>query len=192
MGIKKTIINADNFLIKKKKINLIDFYKKMYDIISVALYKNLEGILMNNCQFTGRFTAAPRRKDSDKSSRCFFTLMVNKEGKKADGTRYPAQPVDFIAWGRTADLICQYKSRGDMVVVTSEFYTYETDAVDMQNQPIPDARKINRAMFTVKHIEFMPSGNKSNNNGNGDFDTGPNIEVNFEIESNENNSIGDL
>ena len=127
---------------------------------------------MNDCKFTGRFTAKPRRMDSNNISRCYFTLMVNKEGKRQDGTKYPAQPVDFVAWGKTADLICQYKDKGHLVLVTSEFSTYERDAVDMNNQVIPNARKIQRPIFTVRTIEFMPvsgganSGNQQYNNSN--------------------------
>lgn len=117
---------------------------------------------MNKCTFTGRFTAAPRRQDTDKTARCFFTLMVNSQGKKPDGTKYPAQAVDFVAWGKTADLICQYKDKGHLVLVESEYSTYERDAIDMNNQPIPNARKVQRPIFTVRTIEFMPVNNGGN------------------------------
>lgn len=120
---------------------------------------------MNKCTFTGRFTAAPRRQDTDKTSRCFFTLMVNKDGKKPDGTKYPAQAVDFVAWGKTAELICQYKDKGHLVLIDSEFSTYERDAIDMNNQPIANARKIQRPIFTVRTVEFMPVNNNGNSNG---------------------------
>lgn len=119
---------------------------------------------MNDCKFTGRFTAAPRRKDTDKTSRCFFTLMVNKDGKRPDGTKYPAQAVDFVAWGKTAELICQYKDKGHLVLVTAEYSTYETDAIDMNNQPISNARKVNKPIFNIRTIEFMPVNNNGQNN----------------------------
>ena len=126
---------------------------------------------MNDCKFTGRFAAAPRRKDTDKTSRCFFTLMVNKEGKRPDGTRYPAQPVDFVAWGKLAEHICQYKDKGHLVLVTSEYSTYEIDAIDFNNQPINGARKVNKPIFTVTKIEFMPVNNTHGNNTNNNYDT---------------------
>lgn len=114
---------------------------------------------MNDCKFTGRFVAAPRRKDTDKTSRCFFTLMVNKKGKRPDGTKYPAQAVDFVAWGKIADLICQYKEKGHLVLVSAEYGTYEVNAVDFNNNVIEGARKHNKPMFTVLDIEFMPVNN---------------------------------
>lgn len=116
---------------------------------------------MNKCTFTGRFTAAPRMQNTEKTHRCFFTLMVNSQGKKADGTKYPAQAVDFVAWGKTADLICQYKDKGHLVLVEAEYSTYERDAIDFNNQPIANARKVQKPIFTVRTIEFMPVNNSN-------------------------------
>ena len=122
---------------------------------------------MNNCTFSGRFVAAPRRHDSDTTPRCYFTVMVNSNKRKTDGSKYPAQAVDFVAWGKIAETICQYKDKGHGVVVISEFSTYERDAVDFNNKPIQNARKVNKPIFTVKEIEFMPvntsNGQSSNN-----------------------------
>lgn len=133
---------------------------------------------MNDCKFTGRFTAAPRRVDTEKTSRCFFTLMVNKIGKRADGTKHPAQAVDFVAWGATADLICQYKDKGHLVLVTAEYSTYETNPIDMNNQPLANARKVNKPIFTVREVEFMPvngTGQASNYNNNNQSANNSNI-----------------
>ena len=120
---------------------------------------------MNVCQFTGRLTAAPRRKDTETTARCFFTIMVNKEGKRPDGTRYPAQAVDCVAWGKLCEHICKYKDKGHLVLVTTEFSTYEVSPIDMNNQPVANARKYQRPIFTVRNIEFMPVNNNGNNNG---------------------------
>lgn len=134
---------------------------------------------MNDCKFTGRFVAAPRRKDTEKTSRCFFTLMVNKKGKKPDGTKYPAQAVDFVAWGKIADLICQYKDKGHLVLVSAEYATYEVNAVDFNNKVIEGARKYNKPMFTVLDIEFMPVNNGQGNvNTNNTHNQNNNLNVN--------------
>lgn len=118
---------------------------------------------MNKCIFTGRFTSAPRRQDTENHARCFFTIMVNSIAKRADGTKYPAQAVDFVAWGKTAELICQTKDKGHLVLIESDYSTYERDAIDFNNQPIPNARKYQRPIFTVRTIEFLSNpGDKSN------------------------------
>lgn len=140
---------------------------------------------MNDCKFTGRFTAAPRRKDTPTTSRCFFTLMVNKKGKKPDGTKFPAQAVDFVAWGKIADLICQYKDKGHLVLVSAEYSTYEVSAVDFNNQPLENARKHNKPIFTVNDIEFMPVSNgqsPTNNEFNNQSDVGNFGPTDFEDE----------
>lgn len=121
---------------------------------------------MNKCIFTGRFTAAPRRQDTGNHSRCFFTIMVNSIAKKADGTKYPAQAVDCVAWGKTADLICQTKDKGHLVLIEAEYSTYEREAIDFDNKPIPNARKYQRPIFTVRTIEFISNpGGKTNSTG---------------------------
>lgn len=154
---------------------------------------------MNNCTFTGRFAAAPRRQDTQTNSRCFFTLMVAKEGKKADGTKYPAQAVDFVAWGKIADLICQYKEKGHLVLINAEFATYEKTVLDMNNQPILNARKIPRAIFTVKNIEFMPTTNNgatntsnTNNNASQFNDNKGELPFDIDMENDDPWGIGDL
>ena len=121
---------------------------------------------MNKCIFTGRFTSAPRRQDTENNKRCFFTIMVNSIAKKADGTKYPAQAVDFVAWGKTAELICQTKDKGHLVLIESDYSTYERDAVDFNNQPIPNARKYQRPIFTVRTIEFLSNPGDKSNTGN--------------------------
>lgn len=121
---------------------------------------------MNKCIFTGRFTAAPKMQNTEKSHRCFFTLMVNNHNKKADGTKYPAQAVDFVAWGKNADLICQFKDKGHLVLVEAEYSTYERDAIDFNNQPIANARKVQKPIFTVNRVEFMPVNTSNANNQN--------------------------
>lgn len=145
---------------------------------------------MNDCKFTGRFAKAPRRHDTDTTSRCYFTLMVNKEGKNAAGEKFPAQPVDFVAWGATADLICKYKDKGHLVLVTSEFSTYDAQPVDMDNKPIENARKYNRPIFKVNKIEFMPVNNGSSNYNNQQANNfNPEMEADFNALNSSNMSL---
>lgn len=122
---------------------------------------------MNKCIFTGRFASAPRRQDTGNTQRCFFTIMVNSIAKRPDGTKYPAQAVDFVAWGKTAELICQTKDKGHFVLIESDYSTYEREPIGLDNQPISNARKYQRPIFTVRTIEFLSNpGGATNSNNN--------------------------
>lgn len=67
---------------------------------------------MNKCILTGRITKdlELRKTNSDKSV-CNFTIAVNERA---------TEDVDFIdceVWGKTAENLCEYQSKGNMIAV---------------------------------------------------------------------------
>lgn len=68
---------------------------------------------MNNCSFIGRLTADPELKHTSSGiSVCSFTLAVNRPRVK-DTTDF----INFQAWRQSAEYLCKYGHKGDMVAV---------------------------------------------------------------------------
>ena len=77
---------------------------------------------MNQCNFTGRFWKDPECKYMPSGSAvCNFSLPVSrtykKDGEKKDETNW----VDFVAFGKTAEIICQYMVKGSYCRITGRF-----------------------------------------------------------------------
>lgn len=83
---------------------------------------------MNHVILTGRLTADPKLSytPSDKSV-CSFTLAVD-DGRDSEGKR-KAQFIPCVAWGKTAELIDQYFTKGKPLTVTGKITvrSYEKD-----------------------------------------------------------------
>ena len=70
---------------------------------------------MNTFTISGRLTKDPElKKTSTGLSVCYFTLAVNKQYQVADGED-KADFLDFQAWRQSADFLCNYCHKGDMV-----------------------------------------------------------------------------
>lgn len=69
---------------------------------------------MNTCCFTGRITAdlELKKTQTDKSV-CSFTLAVARPRVK-DTTDF----INFVAWNQSAEYLCKYGHKGDMVEVS--------------------------------------------------------------------------
>lgn len=80
---------------------------------------------MNKAILMGRMTADAElkrtpgnQKNPDGNSVCSFTLAVNRRGKDAG-----ADFIDCVAWGKTAEFICKYFSKGQMMNVAGRIKT---------------------------------------------------------------------
>ena len=78
---------------------------------------------MNVCAMMGRFVRDPELKNTQSGTAvCSFTLAVDRnytpkgEEKKADF-------IDFTAWRGTAEFICKYFRKGDLIAITGELQT---------------------------------------------------------------------
>ncbi len=68
---------------------------------------------MNTCCFTGRLTAdLELRQTQNGKSVCSFTLAVARPRVK-DTTDF----INFVAWNQSAEFLCKYGKKGDMVEV---------------------------------------------------------------------------
>lgn len=101
---------------------------------------------MNRIIITGRLTDQPQLRYTQ-SNKAFarFTLAVNRQ-KKQDGT----QETDFInciAWDKTAELICNYLSKGSFIGVEGRLQTGTYEKADGSRGYTTDV--------LVQNIEFL-------------------------------------
>lgn len=69
---------------------------------------------MNTCCFTGRITSDPELKQTQNGLVvCSFTLAVARPRVK-DTTDF----INFVAWRQSAEYLCNYGHKGDMVEVS--------------------------------------------------------------------------
>lgn len=81
---------------------------------------------MNHVILTGRLTKDPEIRYTDsKKAVCSFTLAVD-DGRDSEGKK-KAQFIPCVAWGKTAELIDQYFTKGKPLTVTGRITvrTYE-------------------------------------------------------------------
>lgn len=116
---------------------------------------------MNKCVLIGRLTKDPELKllaGSGKAN-CRFTIAVNREYKK-DETDF----INCVAWGKTAETISQYMTKGRQIAVSGSI---RTGSFDKQ-----DGTKVYTTDINVDHFEFVggknegqaPSSNQSSFN----------------------------
>lgn len=71
---------------------------------------------MNNVTLMGRLTKAPELKYTNTgTSYCNFTLAVNKP--KIKDKEQETNFINCIAWGKTAETICNWLDKGNRVIV---------------------------------------------------------------------------
>lgn len=76
---------------------------------------------MNDCNFTGRLTANPELKQTQSGlSVCSFRLAV-KRPKVKDTTDF----LNFVAWRQSAEYLCKYGSKGNLVGVSGTLTSRE-------------------------------------------------------------------
>lgn len=74
---------------------------------------------MNTCCFTGRLTIDPELKQTQSGkSVCSFTLAVARPRVK-DTTDF----INFVVWNQSAEYLCKYGHKGDMVEVVGTLTT---------------------------------------------------------------------
>lgn len=104
---------------------------------------------MNKCVLIGRLTKDPELKllaGSGKAN-CRFTIAVNREYKK-DETDF----INCVAWGKTAETISQYMTKGRQIAVSGSI---RTGSFDKQ-----DGTKVYTTDVNVDHFEFVGGKNE--------------------------------
>lgn len=71
---------------------------------------------MNRVILMGRLTANPElRQTPNGTASCRFTIAVNRKYKNAQGG-YDADFINCTAWRQTAEFICRYFKKGNMIM----------------------------------------------------------------------------
>ena len=89
-----------------------------------------------------------------------FSVAVNRNFRASDGTQKESVSfIDCVAWGKSAEIICQYAKRGTGILVSGrlEQHSYETK----------DGQKRSRTEVIVEDFNFLSGraeGNSSYNN----------------------------
>ena len=79
---------------------------------------------MNIAIISGRLTADPElRKTSSGKSTCRFTVAVNGSKKNDDGEN-EAVFIQCSSWNKTAENICKFLRKGDMVYINGSINSY--------------------------------------------------------------------
>lgn len=87
---------------------------------------------MNKTHLIGRTTAdIELKKNSNDKDYCRFTLAVNRDFKKEDGTQ-DADFISCVAWGKTAEVMSKFVKKGHKVAISGRIQTgkYENEKGD--------------------------------------------------------------
>lgn len=109
---------------------------------------------MNSTNHIGRLTADPElRRTPDGTAVCTFTLAVRRPRVK-DISDF----IDFVVWRQSAEYLCQYGHKGDIVAVSGS----------LQSRKWKDKNDNNRVNWEViaDSIELLPSKKDSQASGN--------------------------
>ena len=122
---------------------------------------------MNSVNLIGRLTKDPETRHTQSGMAvCRFTLAIDRglsKDKKADAESKGQPTADFIsiiAFGKTAELITNYITKGQQLGITGRIQTSSYD-----NQ---DGNRVFRTDVIADRIHFIASGgnNKKQNNSN--------------------------
>lgn len=100
---------------------------------------------MNDTKFTGRTTADIELKVTPAGKNvCNFSLAVKRPYTK-DTTDF----LDMVAWGKTAEILAKYVSKGDMILITKA-------SAQTRTWKAQDGTNRKQVEFVVEEFEFMP------------------------------------
>ena len=86
--------------------------------------------MLNIVAIQGRIVADPEQRTTQTGTPvCSFTLAVQRDIKSGD--EYPTDWIDCVAWRGTAEFICKYFGKGQLMAVNGTLQTrsYEKDGV---------------------------------------------------------------
>jgi single-strand DNA-binding protein len=110
----------------------------------------------SSCQLMGRFVRDPERKQLKGTTVCNFSLAVSKKvkqgGKYIEWTSY----FDCAAFGRTADAIAQYFTKGRPIFIDGHL---------KQERWERSGEKFSRVRVIVEQFQFIDSRNSGDDRG---------------------------
>ena len=109
---------------------------------------------MNSTNHIGRLTADPElRRTPDGTAVCTFAMAVRRPAAK-DASDF----IDFVAWRQSAEYLCRYGHKGDIVAVNGS----------LQSRKWKDKNENNRISWEViaNSVELLSSKRDSQTSGN--------------------------
>ena len=129
---------------------------------------------MNKVILLGRLTKdSELRTTNGGVSCCRFTVAVNRKYKNQQTGEYDADFISCVAWRQTAEFICRYFGKGQMIALEG---TLRTDSY--QDKKYPDITHYTTEVYVdnVEFAGFKTENNGSNgagNSGNGNYTSPP-------------------
>ncbi len=115
--------------------------------------------MLNRTVLVGRLTRDPEiRFTQSQRAVCNFSLAVNRNFTNASGER-EADFINIVSWGRTAENVSKYMSKGSLVAVDGRIQTrnYENDR----------GERVYVTEVVAENVTFLES--KNSNNAMNDF-----------------------
>ena len=109
---------------------------------------------MNSTNHIGRLTADPElRRTGDGTAVCTFTLAVRRPG-----TKDTSDFIDFVAWRQSAEYLCKYGHKGDIVAASGS----------LQSRKWKDKNDNNRINWEIiaNSVELLSSKRESQTGSN--------------------------
>lgn len=123
--------------------------------------------MLNQVSLMGRLTADPElRHTPNDIAVTTFTLAVNRSYVK-QGAERQADFIDIVAWRSTAEFVCRYFKKGQMMAVTGS----------IQTRNYTDKEGKNRKAFEVVADNVYFTESKNNNSGSGGYSPSPSYDV---------------
>lgn len=120
--------------------------------------------MLNVAAIMGRLTADPELKNTQSGiSVCSFTLAVDRSYAKA-GTERQTDFINVVTWRSTAEFVCRYFTKGQMMAVTGA----------IQTRNYEDKQGNKRTAFEIVATDVSFCGSKRESGGaTGSYDSAP-------------------
>lgn len=108
----------------------------------------------------GNITRDPEMRTTGSGSQvCSFAIAVNRSFKDSSGnTQDQVSYLDCVAWGKSADIICQYVHKGSALLVSGRL---EQRSWDDKNS----GQRRSRTEIVVEDFSFLGNNGGGNNGG---------------------------
>lgn len=107
---------------------------------------------MNNITLIGRITKDLELKPVGSTSKCDFTIAVNRRFAKEGQQK--ADFINCVCWGKTAENLVNYQGKGSLIAVNGELNIDQYQNAEGENRSFT---KVN-----VNNVEFLGSKSDSN------------------------------
>ncbi|MCB1189036.1 MAG: single-stranded DNA-binding protein [Leptospiraceae bacterium] len=118
---------------------------------------------INSIYLIGRLTRDPEYKIINQSSVVNFSIANNRvyvsNGVKKEDTNF----FDCVAWGKLAEIIKQYATKGKQVMIQGRLQQQTWDA--------PDGKKMSKIRIFTENLQFLGSKNDKGTGGDKNYES---------------------